>query len=358
MKQNFFCTLIISLILLLSIKSNNLEIEQNLKATDGKYTLDHILDAATRVKQYVLKNKKIPKTVQVSSDELTLAQFTYSMGIVILNIYNKKTDKISTIKLESPSTPFRCNIKVDLANYIDAIKRVVEYCQKNKVAPAYVLSSSVKIGYAEYSFGFSKILDYYKTNKVLPSYNTFDSSVFDDDSSSSSGEIKGVSMIKGINEKNNESDLNQYLKKFNNAIGVTYALKAKAKELTLGYSTTLKKANAIFNFVKNEIKYKYYENSLKGADKTLSSKLGNCCDQANLIIALCRLSGIPARYSHGQHCYFYYSGNYYGHVWAQILIGNTWYAADATSSSNSLGFIRNWNINTFNTLRQYSLIPF
>ena len=165
-------------------------------------------------------------------------------------------------------------------------------------------------------------------------------------------------MIKGINEKNNESDLNQYLKKFNNAIGVTYALKAKAKELTLGCSTTLKKANAIFIFVKNEIKYKYYENSQKGADKTLSSKLGNCCDQANLIVALCRLSGIPARYSHGQHCYFYYSGNYYGHVWAQILIGNTWYAADATSSSNSLGFIRNWNINTFNTLRQYSLIPF
>ena len=107
MKQNFFCTLIIGFILLISIKSNDLEIESNLKATDGKYILDDILDAATRVKQYILKNKKIPKTVQVSSDELTLSQFTYSVGIAILNINNKKTDKISTIKLESPSTQYK-----------------------------------------------------------------------------------------------------------------------------------------------------------------------------------------------------------------------------------------------------------
>ena len=278
------------------------------------------------------------------------------MGIAILNIHkDKATNKILTIKLESPSTPHRRNIKVDLANYIDAIKRVVEYCQKNKAAPAYVLSSSVEIGYAEYSFGFSKILDFYKNNKALPLYNIFDSSVFDD---TSSEEIKGVSMVKGINEKNNESDLNKYLKQFNSACYVTYAIKARAKELTLGCSTTLQKANAIFNFVKNQITYEYYENSQKGAAKTLSSGFGNCCDQANLIVALCRLSGIPARYSHGQHCYFYNSGNYYGHVWAQILIGKTWYAADPTGPSNTLGFIRNWNINTFNTLRQYALIPF
>ena len=50
MKQNFFCTLIIGLILLLSTKSNDLEIEPNLQSSDGKYTLDDILDAATRVK--------------------------------------------------------------------------------------------------------------------------------------------------------------------------------------------------------------------------------------------------------------------------------------------------------------------
>ena len=356
MKKNIFNTLIIGLILLLSIKSIDVEIEPILQGTDGKYTLDDIIDAATRVKQYVLKNKKIPKIVQVSSDELSIAQFTYSMGVAILNIRNnKKTAKIPTIKLESPSSIHRCNIKVLLANYIDAIKRVVAYCENHGAAPAYVLSSSVEIGYAEYSFGFSKILAFYKTEKALPLYNAFDSSVFDD---TSSDEIKGVKMVKGINEKNNESDLNKYLKQFNTACSVTEAIKAKAKQLTAGCTTTLQKATAIFNFVKNQISYKYYENSLYGASQTLSNGRGNCCDKANLIVALCRYSGIPARYSHGQNCHFYISGNNYGHVWAQILIGKTWYAADATGSNNSLGFIRNWNIDTFHTLRQYALIPF
>ena len=172
------------------------------------------------------------------------------MGVAILNIHNnKKTAKISTIKLESPTSIHRCNIKVLLANYIDAIKRVVAYCEKNGAAPAYVLSSSVEIGYAEYSFGFSKILDFYKTEKALPLYCIFDSSVFDDDTTPSGGEIKGVSMVKGINEKNNESDLDKYLKQFNNVIRITENIKKKAKQLTSGCTTTLQKAKAIFNFV-------------------------------------------------------------------------------------------------------------
>ena len=177
-------------------------------------------------------------------------------------------------------------------------------------------------------------------------------------SSGSSGEIKGVNMVRGINEKGTDSDAKKYLNQYNSHIHPTHALKAKAKELTLRCSTPLQKANAIFNFVKNHITYKYYENSQKGADKTLSSRLANCSDQANLIVALCRLSGIPARYSHGQHCHFLVSGHYYGHVWAQILIGNTWYAADPTGPNNSLGFIKNWDIHSFHSLKQYALIPF
>ena len=226
MKQNAFFTLIIGLILFLSIKSDD---EPILQGTGGKYTLDDILDAATRVKQYVLNNKKLPKIVRVSSDEISIAQCTYSMGIAILNIHNnKKEDKIPTIKLESPTTPHRCNIKVLKANYIDATKRVVAYCEKNGAAPAYVVSSSVEIGYAEYSFGFSKILAFYKTEKALPLYNQFDSSVFDD----TSGEIIGVRIKKGINEKNTESNLNKYLDNYNDACRATDSIRAKAKQLT------------------------------------------------------------------------------------------------------------------------------
>ena len=95
------------------------------------------------------------------------------------------------------------------------------------------------------------------------------------------------------------------------------------------------------------------------AEETLATRTGNCCDQTNLLVALCRASGIPVKYAHGRDTYFYYSGKTYaGHVWAQILIGDIWYAADTTGSQNSLGFIKNWRVEKFGTLSQYVLIPF
>ena len=121
------------------------------------------------------------------------------MGVAIKNIHeNKLGDKISTIKIDSPSIPHRYNTKVYLEKYIDAIGRVLSYCEKNGVAPAYVLSSSIEIGFRDYSFGFSKILDFYINKKALPLYCIFDSSVFDVNESQ---EIPGVRIFSGINEK-------------------------------------------------------------------------------------------------------------------------------------------------------------
>lgn len=121
------------------------------------------------------------------------------MVVVIKNIIeNKLEDKISTIKIDSTSAPHRCNTKVYLEEYIDAIGRVLAYCEKNGAAPVYVLSSSIEIGFIEYSFGFSKILDFYINEKALPLYCVFDSSVFDDNESQ---EIPGVRKLSGINEK-------------------------------------------------------------------------------------------------------------------------------------------------------------
>jgi uncharacterized membrane protein len=55
----------------------------------------------------------------------------------------------------------------------------------------------------------------------------------------------------------------------------------------------------IFNFVRDEIGYESYKGSLRGARGTLWSKAGNALDQASLLIALLRASGIPARYAQG-----------------------------------------------------------
>jgi len=57
--------------------------------------------------------------------------------------------------------------------------------------------------------------------------------------------------------------------------------------------------NAIFPFVRDEIGYESYRGPLRGAGGTLWSNAGNALDQASLIIALLRASGIPARYAQG-----------------------------------------------------------
>lgn len=64
---------------------------------------------------------------------------------------------------------------------------------------------------------------------------------------------------------------------------------------SLGYSPV-----QIFQYVYNNIEFQPYYGSLKGALVTLQSKAGGPTDQASLLIALLRASGIPARYVRGR----------------------------------------------------------
>ncbi len=55
----------------------------------------------------------------------------------------------------------------------------------------------------------------------------------------------------------------------------------------------------IYEFVRHEVKTEWYASSMKGAVGTLEQMSGNDVDQANLLIALFRASGLPARYVRG-----------------------------------------------------------
>ncbi len=56
---------------------------------------------------------------------------------------------------------------------------------------------------------------------------------------------------------------------------------------------------SMYEFVRNNIDTELYYGSLKGAEETLRELAGNDADQASLLIALLRASGIPARYVQG-----------------------------------------------------------
>jgi len=137
----------------------------------------------------------------------------------------------------------------------------------------------------------------------------------------------------------------------------TSSISALASSLAYGSSSQYETATKIYNWVRDNIAYSFYEDTHKGAAGTLTQRLGNCCDQTNLLIALARAAGITAQYKHG-YCYFTVSKHWYGHVWADLYLNGKWVAADTTSSRNSLGVIKNWNTATFTLIGTYKTLPF
>ena len=101
-------------------------------------------------------------------------------------------------------------------------------------------------------------------------------------------------------------------------------------------STDRQKAVAIFNYARDNWTWENYNNTKRGAAKTIKDKAGNCCDLSHAIVAMARLSGIPARYFHAQ-CK--YSSGYIGHVISQLFVDGEWHMADASNDSNSFGTV-------------------
>ena len=151
--------------------------------------------------------------------------------------------------------------------------------------------------------------------------------------------------------------LKEYLSSSKNCQVNSKQIKELAKKLTSSLKTDYQKGKKLFAWVRDNIQYKKYSNTRRGALKTLQSKKGNCVDQAHLLIALSRAAGIPARYVNGGNCKFT-TGYVGGHVWTQLYINKKWVVADTTSSRNSLGNIRNWNTKSYKLYGKYSSISF
>ena len=335
----------------------------------NRFSISEIETAATNVKNYVNSHDALPSTVTVANKKLSISQFSYLMTKAVYNINAGNTNYIAlpTGMSNSNSEGDSMDATVYKAQYVDLAKRVISFAESNKVPPVYakVYSSSGKsLGNAEfdlYTYSFAKILDFHKSHKNLPNYCTFESSVFKGITVppiniSSKIPYNSSQFKAGLNEKNTESDLARYLVGTGQS-AITSSISNLASQLTKGLKTDEAKAQAIYNYVRDEIDYSYYANSKHGASGTLSAGSGNCVDQASLVVALCRASGIEARYAHAKGCRFS-SGLVTGHVWAQILVNGVWYAADATSVRNKLGNIQNWNTNSYSNLNRYAAVPF
>ena len=332
-------------------------------------TQKQILVASNSVYKYVAKNKVLPNFVTIAGYKFSIPEFMYLLSKTIAYKYKKiNSDVIVKYGVKNPSKPSGTNVKAKMSSkyYYKYANNIAKFIEKNNKAPNFVSTSWGKLQYQSIINEFSKLLRWSnlhnselpkhisvkvsksnKINKVIPKYSVSVSSSDDSKSKFSSGIL---------NSKYDGESLTAYLSSSKNCQSTSATIKSLAKDITKNSKTELEKATAIFTWLKGKVSYSFYYNTKKGALKTLSSKSGNCVDQTHLLIALMRSSGIAAKYVNGKATFS--SGSTYGHVWAQVLIGDTWLVADTTSSKNSLGVINNWNVGTAKIYGTYSSISF
>jgi hypothetical protein len=320
--------------------SNNNDNNKNKNNSSANLiSLSEIINAVSRVKKFIDSNGQLPNYVTINSKQYNMGQYLYLITTAINNLNTGKTNSITIINVTN-AIKSNGNLKegsLNKSEYIDVAKRVLEHIKKYEQSPNYASCSLGNIPFDYLIESFSRVLIYYLENSKLPNNLSYQET-------------------NNYDGGGDNSNLTSYLVSDDKSQMSNLVIKNLAKKITNGMNTTIEKAKAIYNYVRDTIMYSFYYNTKYGAVEAYNKKIGNCVDMSHLIIGLSRASGIPARYVHGK-CTFT-SGKTYGHVWAEIYVDGEWLVADATSIRNSLGKINNWNTNTYTFYNKYSTLGF
>lgn len=138
--------------------------------------INKILNASNYVKNYIEKNHKLPSSVSIDGQSITIPRFLKLLTDTILKINSNSTFGLVFSSVGSPTGPSE-TMRGGLINsteYLDIAKRVSNYIVNNGVAPNYASSSLGNVGYNSLIYLFSKILSSYGVNGDLPYFVTID----------------------------------------------------------------------------------------------------------------------------------------------------------------------------------------
>ena len=280
-------------------------------------SISSIVSGASYIASFYLDNQYYPDYVIVTEGKYTVPQFLYLMSKAIVQINSGNFNPVTLVAMEDPSSSGdTMDGYLTKDQYVDVYNRVANFIVSQGIVPAYASSALGNIPYLELVDASSRILDEYKSSSQLPS---------------------SIHVIYGGQPSGSVAEV--------------------ANELVKGLTTDVAKATALFNFVRDYIAYEFYYDTQKGAQGTLDSGSGNCCDQSQLLVAMGRAVGLTTRFDTG-YCYFPLSGSWYGHVWTQFLIDGSWINADPTSERNSFGVIVNWDTSTYEDRGTYDVLPY
>lgn len=104
--------------------------------------------------------------------------------------------------------------------------------------------------------------------------------------------------------------------------------------------TDVEIVEGIFDFVLSNMSYSEYDPGDVGAAEALRREEGDCTEYSDLMVAMCRARGIPAKYVDGY--YVEGCGDLYGHNWVEVYLEDYgWVPFDPTfADSGSATFSR------------------
>lgn len=337
-----------------SIKLNDLDLNKIKQKVDNGKKVTNSAKKANATKTVSAKTTNTSKNTAIKKTDATAKKTTTSTKTSSTKANTKTNKTLVETTLDSIK-----NILNNIANKLNPVKNILSI-SKTKEKSINLNTSKVNVKLSgktsvnvKVSAKDSKSTSSKKTNT---SSNKASASTKKTNSSKSSLTAKYLN-TSILNDKYLGESLKKYLSSSKNCQVSNSMIKSLAKKLTSTLKTDFKKGEKIFNWVRDNVGYSKYRNTKKGALKTLKSKSANCVDQAHLVVALSRAAGLPARYVNGNKCRFT-SGYVSGHVWAQVLVGNTWVVADTTSSRNKFGVVNNWNVKNYQLVGKYSSISF
>ena len=308
----------------------------------GTISIGDLVSAAMDVNSFIEANTALPGLIRVGDEQFTTAQYLFLISQAIVNINAGDYSNLYTYDVNNPSNPGAAANMGYLNEYVNLAGTVLSSMQQG-ITPNSVETSVGNVGYDGIVYALTRVIVYYGLTNQLPS------SVY----------VKSLKLYESqsvLDKQNTISDLGPYLSSSSNCQVTNPAIVDLANRLTYGLTNSYDKAVAIYNYVRDDISYSFYYDTRYGAVGTLNAGTGNCVDQSHLSVALYRAAGLPARYVHGT-CVFS-SGSTYGHVWTQVLLGDTWVVSDSTSTRNSFGVVVNWNNYNYSLIGYYSILDF
>lgn len=165
-------------------------------------------------------------------------------------------------------------------------------------------------------------------------------------------EVEDCTTTQNTSSKSASSTAESDLK--NNAMIQKYNIPSKvvkqATSIAKKGNTEYQNMKLLYEWCNKNIGYEGYSNTKYGAEGTLSHRKGNCCDNANLLIAMARAIGIKCRYAHSKQ-------GSQGHIYGEYNLNGKWIVIDTGTSSTTKYWGSHWN-GFGGTDARYDKLPF